>query len=371
LSGGALTLGASSNGTVIGGTGTTSTLTLQSTSGVGATGATINFLVGNNGATVAETILNNGNVGIGTANPAGKLDISYSGGSGTGLNIINTSASNFAEMRLLNSSGQLGQFFKTGASYTPYKIFGALDFGIYNNVGGNMSFLNDNASGNINFAAGGVSTAQMTLTASGVVTVNQPGIGSTPTYNIQSINATAAAAGSQQWACGPLIQGQGWGTTAPGSQSVAFGTCVQPVQGAAPTGQLNWYSIINGTSTNVMSLTSGGGLTITGTASAALYASATNCSSSASPAVCAAAAAGSVVVAAAATTVTVNTTAVTANSQIMVLYDSSLGTKLGVTCNATEPALYGVTARVAATSFTITSSAPITNPACFSYLIIN
>jgi hypothetical protein len=32
---------------------------------------------------------------------------------------------------------------------------------------------------------------------------------------------------------------------------------------------------------------------------------------------------------------------------------------------------YGVTARVAATSFTITSSAPITNPACFSYFIVN
>ena len=112
-------------------------------------------------------------------------------------------------------------------------------------------------------------------------------------------------------------------------------------------------------------------LTASGTVSSALYATATNCSSSASPAVCAAAAAGSVVVAAAATTVTVNTTAVTANSQILMFYDSSLGTKLGVTCNTTEPALYGVTARVAATSFTLTSSAPITNPACFSYIIIN
>lgn len=96
-----------------------------------------------------------------------------------------------------------------------------------------------------------------------------------------------------------------------------------------------------------------------------------NCSSAASPAVCAAAAAGSVVVAAAATTVVVNTTAVTANSQILVTFDSSLGTKLGVTCNTTIPALYGVTARTAATSFTITSTAPITNPACLGYLVIN
>jgi len=67
----------------------------------------------------------------------------------------------------------------------------------------------------------------------------------------------------------------------------------------------------------------------------------------------------------------VNTTVVTVNSQIFVTYDSSLGSKLSVTCNTTEPALFGVTARTAATSFTITASSPITNPACFSYLIIN
>jgi hypothetical protein len=122
---------------------------------------------------------------------------------------------------------------------------------------------------------------------------------------------------------------------------------------------------------NDASQTIAGTLAVASTSSASQFLTATNCSSAASPAVCAAASAGSVVVAAAATTVVVNTTAVTANSQILVFYDSALGTKLGVTCNATEPALYGVTARTAATSFTITATSPITNPACFSYLIIN
>ncbi len=98
---------------------------------------------------------------------------------------------------------------------------------------------------------------------------------------------------------------------------------------------------------------------------------AANCSSAADPAVCAAAQAGSVVVAATASTVVVNTSAVTANSQILVTFDASLGTKLGVTCNVTVPALYGVTARTAATSFTLSASAPVANPACFSYFIIN
>ena len=60
----------------IGGTTTTSTLTLRSTSGVGATGADIIFQVGNNGATEAMRVLNSGNVGIGTATPGYPLHLS-------------------------------------------------------------------------------------------------------------------------------------------------------------------------------------------------------------------------------------------------------------------------------------------------------
>jgi hypothetical protein len=106
--------------------------------------------------------------------------------------------------------------------------------------------------------------------------------------------------------------------------------------------------------------------------SIAKLSSATNCSSAAAPAVCGSAIAGSVVVAAAATTVTVNTTAVTANSQILLQEDSSLGTKLGVTCNTTPAtAPPAVTARTAGTSFAILTTTPTTNPRCFSYSIIN
>jgi len=60
---------------LIGGTGTTSSLTYKTTTGVGTTGADHIFQVGNNGATEAMRILNNGNVGIGTTSPGAKLDV--------------------------------------------------------------------------------------------------------------------------------------------------------------------------------------------------------------------------------------------------------------------------------------------------------
>lgn len=98
----------------------------------------------------------------------------------------------------------------------------------------------------------------------------------------------------------------------------------------------------------------------------------TNCNSSASPAVCGSAPAGSVTIAAAATTVQVNTTAVTANSQIIIIEDDSLGVRLSVTCNTTSLGATKVSARTAGSNFTITTaSAPATNPACLSYQIIN
>ncbi len=65
----------------IGGTTTTSPLTLQSTSGVGAAGADIIFLVGNNGATEAARILNSGLVGIGTVTPITELSVASSSAS--------------------------------------------------------------------------------------------------------------------------------------------------------------------------------------------------------------------------------------------------------------------------------------------------
>jgi hypothetical protein len=113
----------------------------------------------------------------------------------------------------------------------------------------------------------------------------------------------------------------------------------------------------------------------TGKIRPALYSTATNCSSSASPAVCGSAGAGSVVIAAGATSVVVDTSAVTANSQILLTEDSSLGTRLGVTCNTQSLLTLGVpkvTARSAGSSFTASIEVgPTTNPLCISYAIFN
>jgi hypothetical protein len=102
------------------------------------------------------------------------------------------------------------------------------------------------------------------------------------------------------------------------------------------------------------------------------YRTLSNCSSAASPAKCETAPAGSFVLGVGSTTSRVNTTAVTPNSQILIIEDSSLGTKLGVSCNKTAGRTYMITDRIPGVSFTVSSSfAPADHPACLSYQLLN
>jgi hypothetical protein len=97
-----------------------------------------------------------------------------------------------------------------------------------------------------------------------------------------------------------------------------------------------------------------------------------NCNSSTSPASCGSAPSGSVVLASGGSTLVVNTSAVTVNSQILITEDSSLNSRLGVTCNTTTGRVYSISSRTSGTSFTITSDKnPISNGACLSYWIVN
>jgi nitrogen fixation protein len=127
---------------------------------------------------------NGGNFGFGTTTDAGfRLDVNGTArvqdtltvvknqNLGTSLNITNTT-SNFLASAVLTltsdaSSGnaQLGKYSTTT---TAYKTLSPKDVWIYNSsTGGDISILNDFATGRIKFAAGASSTAQMTLFSTG------------------------------------------------------------------------------------------------------------------------------------------------------------------------------------------------------------
>lgn len=95
---------------IIGGSGTTQTLTYKTTTGVGATGADHIFLVGNNGATEATRILNNASVGIGTSTP-NTID---------GLNlstqrVLHVSSSGLTRLSVTSNGGASSDYIDSGA----------------------------------------------------------------------------------------------------------------------------------------------------------------------------------------------------------------------------------------------------------------
>jgi hypothetical protein len=98
-----LSLGVSGGQAVIGGTGVADILSLKGTTGNGTlTAPAIQAIVGNNGGTTALTILNNGNVGIGTTNPSVALEVNgqvkITGGSpGTGKFLRSTDNNGLAD----------------------------------------------------------------------------------------------------------------------------------------------------------------------------------------------------------------------------------------------------------------------------------
>jgi hypothetical protein len=140
--------------------------------------------------------------------------------------------------------------------------------------------------------------------------------------------------------------------------------------------QVPWLTVTRSGTTPLLAAF---GEPVSGTA----YQTATNCAAvgtAASPSVasCGSAAAGHFSCATTATGATcqVNTTAVTANSEIFVFESdtAATGTALGVTCNTTttvNPATRLLASSSAGGSFTINLGTVTTNPACFSYHIVN
>ena len=86
---------------VIGGSGTTQTLTYKTTTGVGASGADHIFQVGNNGATEAMRILNNGHLLIGTTTDATALTVGVSSSATGAISTIQQASTGDATLQFL------------------------------------------------------------------------------------------------------------------------------------------------------------------------------------------------------------------------------------------------------------------------------
>jgi len=103
------------------------------------------------------------------------LTISKNSNAVLGLIISNTTAgtgSNPYLQLVSDATAGSAQVFKYSSTRTPYKTIAASDFGHYNATAGDISFLNDFASGAIKFAAGGSSTVHMTIKSNGRINMS-------------------------------------------------------------------------------------------------------------------------------------------------------------------------------------------------------
>lgn len=171
------------NKQIVGGTGTTSTLTLQTTTGVGAVGADVLFLVGNNGATEAMRILNNGRVGIGTAAPAGPFEA------------VATTTSPVVGTRIQNTSNanQLSARKARGTPSVPTKVLSGDGIGGFGALGYEETTPSYRQSGTLQFAA----LEDFTSTATGTqMTIGVAPVGSVTVATQLAIRSDSLTLGS-------------------------------------------------------------------------------------------------------------------------------------------------------------------------------
>jgi hypothetical protein len=246
------------------------------------------------------------------------------------------------------TSGSLGIAIGYGA--LQHTTTGAYSIGI-----GNNALTNTNNNGNVGIGQGTLSgnTTGMFNTGLGA----EAGVTGTP--------ANANVSGDYNtW----LGTNAGPGTATQLSNATAIGN------GAV---NMNSNEVVLGNSSVTSTILHGAvyAPTVVGT----IYTTATNCAavgSAADPSVaaCSAAAAGVASCATALTnTCTITSTAITVNSEIFIHQTAatSAGTRLGVTCNVTPSVLLPVIVTQAAGTVTFSVTKPTTNPACFSFFVVN
>lgn len=280
---------------------------ISSTSGLGSWeinqtktwGGIMTFGVSTNSTEITRhlAIDSSGNVGIGTTSPNEKLHV-VGNIRGAALQVYDGLGAGVTGVGAASSGGAL-RLYSNGAVGLTLNTTGAVqlnDYGTGANTGTVAYNLAVDSSGNIIETAGGVvdgsGTANYvskwsdanTLTDSVIydngtnvgigttapnaklnVNTNAMGVTVSDSSGISLTNGTAAAAGAQQMSPTLRWSGQGWATTPLASRNVSFISFLTPQQGTTnPSGILNFASSINGGAySSVMSLTTGGALTIT------------------------------------------------------------------------------------------------------------
>lgn len=189
---------------ITGGSGTTSTLTLQPTSGAGITNSDIIFKVGNNGAVEAMRVLNTGFVGIGTASPSQPLHVYTSAATSRGARIENVSTASgaFAQLEFKAGSNQFN--FGAGSTSGAFFIYdvvagGSAGFRIYVTSSGSVGIGTTSpaekldVSGNVvasNFKRGTGSPENAVVGSVGDIFLRTDGGSNTTLYVKQSGNGT-------------------------------------------------------------------------------------------------------------------------------------------------------------------------------------
>jgi hypothetical protein len=145
-----------------------------------------------NGSSTPQWTLNSNGTVTQTGNfSQNGLTLSFNQNASTIFTVSNTTAGTFSQATMYftsDASSGTGQIFKYSTLRNAYKNIGASALGFYNATAGNISILNDFASGNINFAAGGASTAQATLFSTGNFAV-----GSTTDNGTDKLQVTGSA----------------------------------------------------------------------------------------------------------------------------------------------------------------------------------
>jgi hypothetical protein len=133
-----------------------------------------NFIINNSTTDSGERLQVTGTMKVTGASSFGaNMTLALNQNAQTIFNVTNTAlgASSISTIRVTSSNGYF-EHSKQSNTTTAYKILLANDSYIYNATSGDISILNDVATGNIKFAAGASSTAHMTIKSNGRINMS-------------------------------------------------------------------------------------------------------------------------------------------------------------------------------------------------------